>query len=38
MMPRLLEKFGQLDIFHANAGAYVGGEVWAAILTLGIAC
>jgi ribitol 2-dehydrogenase len=22
-----LEKAGQLDIFHANAGAYVGGEV-----------
>jgi ribitol 2-dehydrogenase len=27
MMPRLLEKAGQLDIFHANAGSYVGGEV-----------
>ncbi|MBB4380799.1 SDR family oxidoreductase [Bradyrhizobium sp. SBR1B] len=27
MMPLLLEKAGQLDIFHANAGAYVGGEV-----------
>lgn len=27
MMPELLEKAGQLDIFHANAGAYVGGEV-----------
>lgn len=27
MMPRILEKAGQLDIFHANAGAYVGGEV-----------
>jgi ribitol 2-dehydrogenase len=27
MMPRLLEMVGQLDIFHANAGAYVGGEV-----------
>ncbi|RXH23956.1 glucose dehydrogenase [Bradyrhizobium nanningense] len=27
MMPQLLEKAGQLDIFHANAGAYVGGEV-----------
>jgi ribitol 2-dehydrogenase len=27
MMSRLLEKTGQLDIFHANAGAYVGGEV-----------
>ncbi|MBB4360743.1 MULTISPECIES: SDR family oxidoreductase [Bradyrhizobium] len=29
MMPQLLEKAGQLDIFHANAGAYVGGEVLA---------
>lgn len=27
MMPQLLEKAGRLDIFHANAGAYVGGEV-----------
>ena len=27
MMPAILEKAGQLDIFHANAGAYVGGEV-----------
>jgi ribitol 2-dehydrogenase len=27
MMPQILEKGGQLDIFHANAGAYVGGEV-----------
>jgi ribitol 2-dehydrogenase len=27
MMPSILEKTGQLDIFHANAGAYVGGEV-----------
>ncbi|TKB28864.1 MAG: SDR family oxidoreductase, partial [Mesorhizobium sp.] len=27
MMPEILEKAGQLDIFHANAGAYVGGEV-----------
>jgi ribitol 2-dehydrogenase len=27
MMPLILEKFGQLDIFHANAGSYVGGEV-----------
>jgi ribitol 2-dehydrogenase len=27
MMPRILKKFGQLDIFHANAGSYVGGEV-----------
>lgn len=29
MMPALLAKTGQLDIFHANAGAYVGGEIWA---------
>ncbi|MDX8452057.1 SDR family oxidoreductase [Mesorhizobium sp. VK9D] len=27
MMPGILEKAGQLDIFHANAGAYVGGEI-----------
>lgn len=27
MMPQVLEKVGRLDIFHANAGAYVGGEV-----------
>ncbi len=27
MMPKLLEKTGQLDIFHANAGSYIGGEV-----------
>lgn len=27
MMPQLLEKTGRLDIFHANAGAYIGGEV-----------
>jgi ribitol 2-dehydrogenase len=27
MMSEILEKAGQLDIFHANAGAYVGGEV-----------
>ncbi len=26
MMPRILERFGQLDIFHANAGSYIGGE------------
>lgn len=28
MMPAILKTAGQLDIFHANAGAYVGGEVW----------
>lgn len=27
MMPRILEEAGQLDIFHANAGSYVGGPV-----------
>jgi ribitol 2-dehydrogenase len=27
MMPRILEATGQLDIFHANAGSYVGGDV-----------
>jgi len=27
MMPQLLEEAGHLDIFHANAGSYVGGDV-----------
>ncbi|WSH68015.1 SDR family oxidoreductase (plasmid) [Rhizobium ruizarguesonis] len=27
MMPEILEKAGKLDIFHANAGSYIGGEV-----------
>lgn len=27
MLPRILEGLGRLDIFHANAGAYVGGDV-----------
>ena len=27
MMGQILQQAGQLDIFHANAGAYVGGEV-----------
>jgi ribitol 2-dehydrogenase len=27
MMPDILGRAGQLDIFHANAGAYIGGEV-----------
>ncbi|KQT87474.1 SDR family oxidoreductase [Aurantimonas sp. Leaf443] len=27
MMPQIVETAGRLDIFHANAGAYVGGEV-----------
>ncbi|MGA8447577.1 MAG: SDR family oxidoreductase [Roseiarcus sp.] len=43
MAPSILEKTGQLDIFHANAGAYVGGEIlggdpdaWDRMLTLNI--
>lgn len=27
MLPQILAKTGQLDIFHANAGSYVGGPV-----------
>jgi ribitol 2-dehydrogenase len=27
MMPQILERTGHLDVFHANAGSYVGGEV-----------
>ncbi len=27
LAPRVLEKVGQLDIFHANAGTYVGGDL-----------
>ncbi|HEX3982420.1 MAG TPA: SDR family oxidoreductase [Acidisoma sp.] len=27
MMPRLLAQTGQLDIFHANAGSYIGGDI-----------
>jgi ribitol 2-dehydrogenase len=27
MLPQILGKAGQLDIFHANAGSYVGGDV-----------
>ncbi len=27
MVPAILEAAGQLDIFHANAGSYVGGDV-----------
>ena len=27
MLPQILDKAGVLDIFHANAGSYVGGEV-----------
>lgn len=44
MLPRLLERSGgQLDIFHANAGAYVGGDVvagdpdeWDRVLNLNV--
>jgi ribitol 2-dehydrogenase len=27
MMPQIVQKAGRLDIFHANAGSYIGGEV-----------
>ncbi len=27
MMPQILDHAGQLDIFHANAGSYIGGDV-----------
>lgn len=27
MMPEILDKAGQLDIFHANAGSYIGGDI-----------
>lgn len=27
LLPRILDRTGRLDIFHANAGAYVGGPV-----------
>jgi ribitol 2-dehydrogenase len=27
LMPRILDAAGQLDIFHANAGTYVGGDL-----------
>lgn len=27
MLPKILEKAGKLDILHANAGAYIGGDV-----------
>jgi ribitol 2-dehydrogenase len=27
MMPQILAQAGQLDVFHANAGSYVGGDV-----------
>ncbi|MGZ6000190.1 MAG: SDR family oxidoreductase, partial [Rhizomicrobium sp.] len=27
LLPRILEQAGQLDILHANAGTYVGGDL-----------
>ena len=43
MMPAILAQQGQLDIFHANAGAYIGGDVvagdpdvWDRVLNLNI--
>lgn len=43
MMPAILDKAGRLDIFHANAGAYIGGELvdgdpdaWDRMLTLNV--
>ena len=27
MVPAILERAGQLDIFHANAGTYIGGDL-----------
>jgi ribitol 2-dehydrogenase len=27
LLPKILEQAGQLDIFHANAGSYVGGDL-----------
>lgn len=30
MLPQILDQLGRLDVFHANAGAYVGGDVLAA--------
>ena len=43
MLPQIVERAGRLDIFHANAGAYVGGEVidgdpdvWDRVLNLNV--
>ena len=43
MLPQILERAGGLDIFHANAGAYVGGDVlegdpdeWDRVLNLNV--
>jgi ribitol 2-dehydrogenase len=43
LLPRILERAGGLDIFHANAGAYIGGDVltgnpdeWDRVLNLNV--
>lgn len=43
LLPRILDRAGRLDVFHANAGAYVGGpvaegdpDVWDRMLNLNI--
>ena len=43
LLPRILQAAGGLDVFHANAGAYVGGEiasgdpdVWDRVLNLNV--
>ncbi len=43
MLPAILAQAGQLDIFHANAGAYIGGDVvegdpdvWDRVLNLNV--
>lgn len=28
MVPAILDRFGRLDAFHANAGSYVAGDLW----------
>ena len=43
MLPQILERCGRLDVFHANAGAYIGGDAvegdpdaWDHVLNLNI--
>lgn len=43
MLPQILDKAGKLDIFHANAGMYIGGQVldsepeaWDRVLNLNV--
>ncbi|VEA70435.1 Ribitol 2-dehydrogenase [Serratia rubidaea] len=38
ILTQILQLAGRLDIFHANAGAYIGGAVEEAILTCGSGC